>query len=63
MNKIYKSESDRIKEFKLYVEALEKEAVNNPLIAKEKAQKALIETGVLYKDGNIKKEIVKISHL
>ena len=51
------------KEFKLYVEALEKEAVTNPLLAKEKAQKALIETGVLYKDGNIKKKIVKISHL
>lgn len=63
MNKIYKSDSDRIKEFKLYVEALEKEAVTNPLLAKEKAQNALIETGVLYKDGNIKKEIVKISHL
>ncbi len=55
MNKIYKSESDRIKEFRLYVEALEKEAVTNPLLAKEKAKKALIATGVLYKDGNIKK--------
>lgn len=45
-------------EFKEYVENLEKSAKTHPEKAKIEAEKALIETGVLNKDGSTKEEII-----
>lgn len=45
-------------EFKKYVENLEKCAKTHPEKAKIEAEEALIETGVLNKDGSVKKEII-----
>lgn len=45
-------------EFKEYVDNLEKSAKTHPEKAKIEAEKALIETGVLNKDGSAKEEII-----
>lgn len=49
---------DKNNEFKKYVENLEKCAKAHPEKAKIEAEEALIETGVLNKDGSTKKEII-----
>lgn len=49
---------DKNNEFKKYVENLEKCVKAHPEKAKIEAEEALIETGVLNKDGSTKKEII-----
>lgn len=49
---------DKNNVLKKYVENLEKYAKTHPEIAKIEAKKALIETGVLNKDGSAKEEII-----
>lgn len=53
-----KDKMDRNNEFKKYVENLEEYAKTHPEKAKIEAEEALIETGVLNKDGSTKKEII-----
>lgn len=59
----YKTEEEKNKEMRIYLEKLEKDALENQVKAKKEAFKALYETGVIYKDGNIKEKIVIDSHL
>lgn len=61
--KRYKTSLEEIKDMKKYVEKFKLDALENQLKAKEEAHTALYETGVLYKDGTKKEEIVIDTHL
>lgn len=56
--KIINDEKVFAEKMKIYVEKLEKQAKESEQQAKEDAKKALRETGVINKNGTIKKKIV-----
>ncbi len=56
--KIINDEKVFAEKMKIYVERLEKQALDSEEQAKEDAKKALRETGVINKNGTIKKKIV-----